>query len=238
MSLKPPEQAVGTLEQDNTVTLTWSRPVDSKTYFFRVSYKEHTSPRWISLDTPFEVNETHRFHTGKLSFAPLTEYDFKIISYNNLIVEGQSAAVTVKTGEAAPTAAPTNLRTTYIELDTIAIAWDPPEVTNGRLVEYTVHCDEEGEDDYLEFRVPAPTTTFEHNHVEPGTPYRFQVTAANSVGDGPPSQILRVRTPENVRARARRGSSHAREEKDRRLSPQKVNYIRPYVPPALPVVDT
>ena len=123
------------------------------------------------------------------------------------------------------------MKATYEDGHDISIAWNPPDTPNGDLTGYILHIDVAGEDDYKEFPLPASPCTFDHTNLVPNTPYRFQLTAVNSKGEGPPSAILNVST-EELQIKARSTSSSEPPKERKAVSAHKLRSIKGvYLPP-------
>lgn len=99
---------------------------------------------------------------------------------------------------------------------------------------YVLHVDIAGEDDYKEFPLPVSPCSFDHTSLQPGTQYRFQLTAANSKGEGPPSTILQVTTEElQIKAISKSSSEPPKERKP--VAAHKLRSIKGvFLPPAPP----
>eukprot|EP00039_Didymoeca_costata_P001939 m.56401 g.56401 ORF g.56401 m.56401 type:complete len:570 (-) comp11037_c0_seq2:84-1793(-) len=200
--LEAPQNLSGScLEPDNRIIISWERPHTLQTCFFRVFMKETNNSKWNSQKVNEDINEELKFETGALK--PLSSYDFKVQSYNNLKQNGRYIITTVQTGEARPATGPVNLRETRVEISEIKVTWDPPLVPNGTITGYILDYDELGSEEYTQKEFAANELEYEMINLKAGTEYRFQVSSHNKCGEGPPSSILVVKTLQNARRRFR-----------------------------------
>eukprot|EP00041_Stephanoeca_diplocostata_P028915 m.837490 g.837490 ORF g.837490 m.837490 type:complete len:600 (+) comp23461_c0_seq15:514-2313(+) len=194
-TLLPPANLSARIGEGNSVILTWDRPQGLQTYFFRVLRKNATEKQeqWErECDKCEDITDKYTYTTKFL--APLTTYTFKVLSCTNLKPSGPSAEISITTGEGVPDDAPSDLKVDSIELDSITIVWSPPVRSNGEIISYTIDTDEVGSDSFQQHHVSGETHKFQHTLLEPSTPYRFQVSAHNSAGEGPLSTIIEVST--------------------------------------------
>lgn len=98
-----------------------------------------------------------------------------------------------------PGAPPMNVTAVAISPTTIRVTWQPPpaETANGRIAYYKLLCVESGRGDSEATVVKLNQTTFVLDELRRWTEYRIWVLAGTSVGDGPPSYPVTVRTYED-----------------------------------------
>jgi hypothetical protein len=79
------------------------------------------------------------------------------------------------------------------------VSWDPPpaEHSNGRIVYYKLQIVENGRSDSEAAVITLNATSFVLDELKRWTEYRIWVLAGTSVGDGPPSFPITVRTHED-----------------------------------------
>lgn len=98
-----------------------------------------------------------------------------------------------------PGAPPRNVTGRAISTTAIEVSWEPPpnESTNGKIIYYKLHVVETGRSDSEALLVRLSNTTFTLDELRKWTTYRIWVAAGTSVGDGPPSYPITVRTYED-----------------------------------------
>lgn len=98
-----------------------------------------------------------------------------------------------------PGAPPQNVTGEAVGPTSIRVSWQPPpaESSNGRIVYYKLHCVESGRSDSEASVTKLNTTSITLDELKRWTEYRIWVLAGTSVGDGPPSYPIVVRTLED-----------------------------------------
>ena len=98
-----------------------------------------------------------------------------------------------------PGAPPQNVTGEAISPTSIRVSWDPPPVerSNGRIVYYRLQYVEAGRSDSEATTIKLNGTSFVLDELKKWTEYRIWVLAGTSVGDGPPSYPITVRTNED-----------------------------------------
>lgn len=98
-----------------------------------------------------------------------------------------------------PGAPPTNVSGEAVSPTAIRVSWEPPpaERSNGNIVYYKLQVVEAGRSDSEATVVTLNQTTFILDELKRWTEYRIWVLAGTSVGDGPPSYPITVRTHED-----------------------------------------
>ncbi|KPJ12355.1 Tyrosine-protein phosphatase Lar [Papilio machaon] len=103
-----------------------------------------------------------------------------------------------------PGAPPMNVTAVAISPTAVRVSWQPPpaERANGRIAYYKLLCVEAGRGDSEATVVRLNATEFVLDELRRWTEYRVWVLAGTSVGDGPASYPVTVRTHEDVCRRA------------------------------------
>lgn len=98
-----------------------------------------------------------------------------------------------------PGAPPQNVTGEAVGPTSIRVSWDPPpaEHSNGRIVYYKLQIVENGRSDSEAAVITLNATSFVLDELKRWTEYRIWVLAGTSVGDGPPSFPITVRTHED-----------------------------------------
>ncbi|EGD80581.1 hypothetical protein PTSG_01173 [Salpingoeca rosetta] len=105
--------------------------------------------------------------------------------------------VPCRTLEDVPTA-PRSLHATHVTTDTITVAWKPPGRLNGTLRGYRLFFDQAKEEEFNVVELTPGSTSYTARHLYPITPYRFQILAFTSAGEGPCTHILTQRTRDSA----------------------------------------
>lgn len=98
-----------------------------------------------------------------------------------------------------PGAPPRNVTGQAISPTSILVTWEPPPAdrSNGRIVYYKLQVVESGRSDSEAKVIRLNDTRFVLDELKKWTEYRIWVLAGTSVGDGPPSYPISVRTHED-----------------------------------------
>lgn len=98
-----------------------------------------------------------------------------------------------------PGAPPRNVTGIAQSPTTILVSWEPPPTdrSNGNIAYYKVHVVESGRSDSEARVIKLNDTQYLLDELKKWTEYRIWVLAGTSVGDGPPSYPMTVRTHED-----------------------------------------
>uniref|UniRef100_A0A3P8WKC3 Receptor-type tyrosine-protein phosphatase F n=1 Tax=Cynoglossus semilaevis TaxID=244447 RepID=A0A3P8WKC3_CYNSE len=209
---KPPTSLTVTETTATSVTLTWDSGNPEPVSYYMIQYR----PK--SLDVGFQEVEgvaTTRYSIGGLS--PYSEYEFRVMAVNNIGRGPPSDPVETRTGEQAPSSPPLHVQARMLSASTMLVQWEPPEEPNGQIRGYRI---------YYSSDLTAPLSAWQkHNtddsslttisNLTPDITYSLRVLGFTSVGDGPPSDILQVKTQQGVPAQP--SSFEAEAELDTRI---------------------
>ncbi|CAI9535025.1 unnamed protein product, partial [Staurois parvus] len=194
---KPPVAVMVTETTATSVTLTWDSGNPEPLSYYVIQYKPKLSEGSFQ-----EVDgvATTRYSIGGLS--PFSEYEFRVIAVNNIGRGPPSEVVEARTGEQAPSGPPLKVQARMLSSSTMIVQWDPPEEANGQIRGFRVYYTS---DPHLPFSMWQ-----KHNVVDnllttiggltTGITYSIRVLAFTSVGDGPPSDMVQVKTQQGVPA--------------------------------------
>ncbi|KAM9130310.1 receptor-type tyrosine-protein phosphatase F [Pangshura tecta] len=194
---KPPTEPLVTETTATSVTLTWDSGNSDPISYYVIQYK----PK--SWEGPFQEVDgvaTTRYSIGGLS--PFSEYEFRIIAVNNIGRGPPSELVEARTGEQAPSSPPLRVQARMLSASTMLVQWEQPEEPNGQIRGYRVYY---MTDPHLPLSMWQKHNT-DDSHLTTvgslitGTTYSIRVLAFTSVGDGPPSDIIQVKTQQGVPA--------------------------------------
>uniref|UniRef100_A0A8B9TPM0 Receptor-type tyrosine-protein phosphatase F n=1 Tax=Anas platyrhynchos TaxID=8839 RepID=A0A8B9TPM0_ANAPL len=183
---KPPTEPLVTETTATSVTLTWDSGNSDPISYYVIQYKSK------SLEGQFQEVDgvaTTRYSIGGLS--PFSEYEFRVIAVNN-----------IGRGEQAPSSPPLKVQARMLSASTMLVQWEQPEEPNGQIRGYRVYYTT---DPHLPLSMWQKHNT-DDSHLTTvgslitGTTYSIRVLAFTSVGDGPPSDIIQVKTQQGVPA--------------------------------------
>ncbi|XP_047224371.1 receptor-type tyrosine-protein phosphatase F isoform X13 [Girardinichthys multiradiatus] len=210
---KPPTSLTVTETTATSVTLTWDSGNPEPISYYMIQYRAK------SLDNGFQEVEgvaTTRYSIGGLS--PYSEYEFRVMAVNNIGRGPPSDPVETRTGEQAPSSPPLHVQARMLSASTMLVQWEAPEEPNGQIRGYRV---------YYSSDMTAPLSAWQKHNTDdsslttisgltPDITYSLRVLGFTSVGDGPPSDILQVKTQQGVPAQP--SSFEAEAELDTRIS--------------------
>ncbi|XP_063165495.1 neuronal cell adhesion molecule isoform X4 [Candoia aspera] len=159
-----------------------------KIYYWKVKHlsgriKRHVEKRMLT----FSGNRTHGMVPG---LEPYSSYKLNVRVFNGKGEGPPSPDETFKTPEGVPSA-PSFLKITNQNLDSLTLEWGPPSHPNGVLVGYTLRFQPINSTHELghleEINIPANETSLILSNLNYSTRYKFYFYAQTSVGSG--SQI-------------------------------------------------
>uniref|UniRef100_A0A8C1JSC3 Receptor-type tyrosine-protein phosphatase F n=1 Tax=Cyprinus carpio TaxID=7962 RepID=A0A8C1JSC3_CYPCA len=194
---RPPTSLIVTETTATSVTLTWDSGNPEPLSYYVIQYRAKVS------DNGFQEVDgvaSTRYSIGGLS--PYSEYEFRIMAVNNIGRGPPSGTVETRTSEQAPSSPPLRVQARMLSATTMLVQWEPPEEPNGQIRGYRV---------YYTSDMHFPLSTWQKHNTEdsslttisslvPDITYGLRVLAFTSVGDGPPSDILQVKTQQGVPA--------------------------------------
>lgn len=188
---RPPTSLIVTETTATSVTLTWDSGNPEPVSYYVIQYRAKIS------DNGFQEVDgvaSTRYSIGGLS--PYSEYEFRVMAVNNIGRGPPSGMVDTRTSEQAPSSPPLRVQARMLSATTMLVQWEPPEEPNGQIRGYRV---------YYTPDMHFPLSTWQKHNTEdsslttisglvPDITYGLRVLAFTSVGDGPPSDILQVKT--------------------------------------------
>lgn len=174
-----------------SVTLTWESGNSEPVSYYLVQYRSKNS------DKDFQEIDgvaSTRYSIGGLS--PFTEYEFRVLASNSIGRGPPSSMVEIRTGEQAPSTPPLHVRARLLNSTIILLEWEPPEEPNGQLQGYRIYYSSEPN---------SPLSTWQKKNTNdtkitsisgltPNITYSFKILGFTSVGDGPLSDVLQIKT--------------------------------------------
>ncbi|XP_072904509.1 receptor-type tyrosine-protein phosphatase delta-like isoform X23 [Hemitrygon akajei] len=192
---KPPGTPLVTETTATSVTLTWDSGNPEPVAYYIVQHKPKHS------DGPFqEIGgvATTRYIVGGLS--PYSDYEFRVIAVNNIGQGPPSEAVETRTGEQAPSSPPRSVQARMLSTTTMLIQWEEPEEANGQIRGYRVYytMDPHQHINSWQKHIVDDSRMTTVANLTPETTYTVRVLAFTSVGDGPHSPEIQVKTQQGV----------------------------------------
>ncbi|XP_031641577.1 protein tyrosine phosphatase receptor type Fa isoform X2 [Oncorhynchus kisutch] len=209
---KPPTSLIVTETTATSVTLTWDSGNPEPVSYYVIQYRAKVS------DNSFQEVDgvaTTRYSIGGLS--PYSEYEFRVMALNNIGRGPPSSLVDTRTSEQAPSSPPLAVQARMLSASTMLVQWEPPEEPNGQIRGYRV---------YYSSDLRAPLSGWQKHNTDDSRlttisglttdiTYSLRVLGFTSVGDGPPSDVLQVKTQQGVPAQP--SSFNAEAELDTRI---------------------
>ncbi|XP_069819622.1 receptor-type tyrosine-protein phosphatase S-like [Dendropsophus ebraccatus] len=192
---KAPGAPVVTETTATSITITWDSGNPDPVSYYVIEYKSKTQ------DGPYQIKEditTTRYSIGGLS--PNSEYEIWVSAVNSIGQGPPSEPVVTRTGEQAPASAPRNVQARMLTSTTMIIQWEEPVEPNGQIRGYRVYYTMEPDEpvsNWLKYNVDDNLLTTIGNLLEHET-YTVRVLAFTSVGDGPLSDPIQVKTQQGV----------------------------------------
>ncbi|XP_038854700.1 receptor-type tyrosine-protein phosphatase F [Salvelinus namaycush] len=209
---KSPTSLIVTETTATSVTLTWDSGNPEPVSYYVIQYRAKVS------DNGFQEVDgvaTTRYSIGGLS--PYSEYEFHVMAVNNIGRGPPSSLVDTRTSEQAPSSPPLAVQARMLSASTMLVQWEPPEEPNGQIRGYRV---------YYSSDLGAPLSAWHKHNTDDSRlttisglttdiTYSLRVLGFTSVGDGPPSDVLQVKTQQGVPAQP--SSFEAEAELDTRI---------------------
>ncbi|XP_063747152.1 protein tyrosine phosphatase receptor type Fa isoform X3 [Eleginops maclovinus] len=192
---KPPTSLIVTETTATSVTLTWDSGNPEPVSYYVIQYRAKVS------DNGFQEVDgvaTTRYSIGGLS--PFSEYEFCVMAVNNVGRGPPSGIVDTRTSEQAPSSPPLHIQARMLSSSTMLVQWEAPEEPNGQIRGYRVYYSSEHD---------APLSAWQKHNTDDSMlttisgltadiTYSLRVLGFTSVGDGPPSEVLQIKTQQGV----------------------------------------
>lgn len=188
---KQPTSLTVTETTATSVTLTWASGNPEPVSFYVIQYRSKQSENGFQ-----EVDgvATTRYSIGGLS--PFSQYDFRVMAVNNVGRGPPSGVVDTRTSEQAPSSPPLHIRAHMLDATSMLVQWEPPGEPNGRVRGYRL---------FYSADPAVPLGGWQKQQTDdgqrsrlggllPGVTYGLRVLAFTSVGEGPLSDLLQIKT--------------------------------------------
>uniref|UniRef100_A0A4W4ELS5 Receptor-type tyrosine-protein phosphatase F n=1 Tax=Electrophorus electricus TaxID=8005 RepID=A0A4W4ELS5_ELEEL len=192
---RPPTSLIVTETTATSVTLTWDSGNPEPVSYYVIQYRAKASD---AGQQEVDGVASTRYSIGGLS--PYSEYEFQVMAVNNIGRGPPSSSVETRTSEQAPSSPPLRVHARMLSATTMLVQWEPPEEPNGHVRGYRIYYTADGH---------APLSTWHKHNTDsshlttissmvPNVTYSLRVLAFTSVGDGPPSDVLQIKTQQGV----------------------------------------
>ncbi|XP_059806228.1 contactin-2 [Hypanus sabinus] len=200
----PPGGVVVKEINDTAVLLSWSRGYDNHSPIGRYIIQARTllSEEWKSVRTAPQHIEGNLESAWVINLIPWMDYEFRVIASNILGTGDPSLpSQTIRTKEAAPTVAPSNISGGGGNQHEVTILWAPVprEYQNGEGFGYIITFRKEGTREWKNAEVLGAESSryvYQNNTIVPYSRFEVKVKAFNNKGQGPYSQIIVVYSAE------------------------------------------
>ncbi|XP_023817418.1 contactin-5 isoform X2 [Oryzias latipes] len=189
---------------DHTATLSWTRGLDNHSPIstYNLQARSPFSLGWQTVKTDPDPVTGDMESAMAVELNPWVEYEFRVVA-SNAIGTGDPSAPSrrVRTKEAVPSVAPSNVSGGDGRRHELVISWEPvsEEFQNGEGFGYIVAFRANGTRGWKEKMVTsADSTTYKYRDetFPPLTPFEVKVGVYNNKGDGPFSQVVIIHSAE------------------------------------------
>ncbi|XP_045536160.1 tyrosine-protein phosphatase Lar isoform X2 [Papilio machaon] len=180
-----------------TVRLAWTYNGPEEPQYYVIQYKPKYANQAFS-----EISGVITQYYSVTNLSPYTEYEMYVIAVNNIGRGAPSEPAVITTGEtgAKPGSAPRNVQVRPLSSSTMVIQWEEPETPNGQLTGYKIYYTTDPSQPLQSWNSQmldsSHLTTI--NELTPHTVYTIRVQAFTSVGPGPVSAPVQVKTQQGV----------------------------------------
>lgn len=183
---------------ESTATLSWSPATDNHSPIssYNLQARSPFSLGWQTVKTVPEVITGDMESAMAVDLNPWVEYEFRVVATNPIGTGDPSIpSRMIRTNEAVPKTAPSNVSGRSGRRHELVIAWEPvsEEFQNGEGFGYIVAFRPNGTRGWKEKMVTSSEASkfiYRDESVPPLTPFEVKVGVYNNKGDGPFSQIV------------------------------------------------
>ncbi|XP_045766838.1 tyrosine-protein phosphatase Lar isoform X5 [Maniola jurtina] len=199
----PPTEVRASEITATTVRLAWTYSGLEDPQYYVIQYKPKYANQAFS-----EISGVITQYYSVTNLSPYTEYEMYVIAVNNIGRGPPSSPAVITTGEtvdslyggAKPGSAPRNVQVRPLSSSTMVIQWDEPETPNGQVTGYKIYYTSDPSQSLQSWH----SQMMDNNHLTtiseltPHTVYTIRVQAFTSVGPGPISAPVQVKTQQGV----------------------------------------
>ncbi|XP_034098632.1 tyrosine-protein phosphatase Lar isoform X5 [Drosophila sulfurigaster albostrigata] len=178
-----------------SVRLEWSYKGPEDLQYYVIQYKPKNANQAFS-----EISGIITMFYVVRALSPYTEYEFYVIAVNNIGRGPPSTPATCTTGETKMESAPRNVQVRPLSSSTMIITWEPPETPNGQVTGYKVYYTTNSNQPEASWNARmidnSELTTI--SELTPHAIYTVRIQAYTSMGAGPMSTPVQVKTQQGV----------------------------------------
>ncbi|XP_025206226.1 neogenin isoform X3 [Melanaphis sacchari] len=164
-------------------------------HLYLVRYKSSYSPN----NSRYKYVNTTELSCIINDLKPNTQYEFTVKSIKGQFESAWSLLVMNSTQEAKPASPPRDL--TAVKNDdkpqSITLNWQPPKFSNGQIIAYLILYttdDTSSDNEWITEAVEGDLMSYSVKGLTPNTNYFFKIQAKNSIGYGPFSPTINIKT--------------------------------------------
>ncbi|XP_024937645.1 tyrosine-protein phosphatase Lar isoform X9 [Cephus cinctus] len=187
-----------------SVKLTWSYKGPDQLQYYVIQHK----PKQAVHQAYFEISGITTMYYHVRGLSPYTEYELFVIAVNSIGRGPPSAPVTVTTGETTestnggskPGSSPRRVQVRPLSSSTMVIQWDEPQTPNGQVTGYKVYYTTDPDQPMASW-LSQMVDNNQLTTISDLTPYQMytvRVQALTSVGPGPVSPPVQIKTQQGV----------------------------------------
>ncbi|XP_024937646.1 tyrosine-protein phosphatase Lar isoform X10 [Cephus cinctus] len=179
-----------------SVKLTWSYKGPDQLQYYVIQHK----PKQAVHQAYFEISGITTMYYHVRGLSPYTEYELFVIAVNSIGRGPPSAPVTVTTGETKPGSSPRRVQVRPLSSSTMVIQWDEPQTPNGQVTGYKVYYTTDPDQPMASW-LSQMVDNNQLTTISDLTPYQMytvRVQALTSVGPGPVSPPVQIKTQQGV----------------------------------------
>ncbi|CAG9096606.1 unnamed protein product [Plutella xylostella] len=201
----PPQHVEAESRSPTEVALSWRPPLQAQQNGDLLGYKIF----YLMTESPEEPEEAGRRAEEETEVVPATatahslvfldkytQYRIQVLAFNPAGDGPRSSAVLVRTHQGLPSA-PRNITFTDITMNSLVVAWEPPQRRNGHVHSYLVTYETVEQDEKFSKQVKQKVSErrLQVGGLEEGSKYVFAVRAL-TIGPGPPSEARVITGPQ------------------------------------------
>ena len=206
-----PRNLTARADGENTIDLRWELPADtgsSAITAYRIEESENDTTWTVLVDSTETTGRSYE----RENLSPGDTRYYRVSAHNKDSTSVPSNVASATTESARP-GAPTNLQATAQDSSTIDLTWVEPEDDGGSPINgYRIEWSPDGSGGWEDVvaNTGSDATSYSDEGLDPNTTRHYRVSARNTKGDGPPSNVDDATTlagrpgrPQNLRASAR-----------------------------------
>ncbi|NXG05993.1 CNTN3 protein, partial [Sakesphorus luctuosus] len=211
----PPEHVSVVEITDTTAQISWQEGTDnhSPVTTYTIQARTPFSVGWQQVTTVPDVIDGKTLTATVVDLNPWVEYEFRVVATNKIGGgEPSLPSEKVRTEEAVPETAPSEVSGGGGSRSELVITWDPipEELQNGEGFGYVVAFRPSGTTTWIQTVVTSadtPKYVFRNESILPFSPYEVKVGVYNNKGEGPFSSVTTVFSAEEEPSTAPSGVS-------------------------------